>query len=133
MSHPRALTPLNAQPLRGRTQEARDADSANRLRQAWSLVVGRALTRQTTLLRVHRGRLLIGCWPAEMAESLRESAAAVWPEVRARLQRLLGVRIAGFEIVPCDPPAPQPVSEPVEDPFKAMLARYRALGARSRR
>lgn len=108
-------------------------DSANRLRKAWGLVVGPALVKQTTLLRIHRGRLLIGCWPSEVAESLRESAAAVWPEVRARVQRLLGVRIAGFEIVPCDPPPVKPPQEPVEDPFKALLARYRALGARPRK
>lgn len=132
MSHPRALTRLNAQSLEGRSQEARDADTSRRLQQAWGLVVGPALVGHTTLLRIKQGRLLIGCWPSELAISLRESAAAVWPEVRGRVQRLLGVRIAGFEIVPCDPPEPPPVLQPAEDPFKALLARYRELGAKQR-
>lgn len=128
MSHPRALTSLKAQPLKGRAQEARDADTAQRLQQAWGLVVGPALVKCTTLLRVREGRLLIGCWPAEVAVSLRESAAAVWPEVRGRIQRLLGLKVAGFEIVPCDPPEQVAAPQPVDDPFKALLARYRELG-----
>lgn len=132
MSHPKALTPLNAQPLKGRVKEARDADTAQRLRQAWSLVVGPALVKHTELRRVKDGRLLIGCWPPELALSLRESAAAVWPEVRGRVQRLLGLRIAGFEIVPSDPPEPKPAPAPVEDPFKALLAKYRELGGRGK-
>lgn len=133
MSHPRGLRSLKAQPLPGKTQEARDFDQAQRLRQAWGLVVGPALVKHTTLLRIKNGRLLMGCWPPEMAGSLRESAAAVWPTVRERLQRLLGVRVAGFEIVPCDPPE-LPVATPrPEDPFKALLARYRELGARGKR
>lgn len=131
MTHPRSLTPLKAQPLKGRAQEARDADLAHRLTQAWGLVVGPALVKRTTLLRVKEGRLLIGCWPPEMAVALRESAAAVWPEVRGRVQRLLGARIAGFEIVPCDPPEEETTPQPVADPFKALLARYRELGKRN--
>ena len=130
MTHPKGLTPLNAQPFKGRAQEARDEDLAHRLRQAWGLVVGPGLVKCTALLRVKHGRLLIGCWPAEIAVSLRESAAAVWPEVRGRVQRLLGARIAGFEIVPCDPPAKKVAPKTVEDPFKALLARYRELAGK---
>lgn len=128
MAHPRGLTPLNAHPLKGRTQEARDADLTHRLRQAWGLVVGPALVKSTTLIRVHKGRLLIGCWPSDLVLALRESAAAVWPEVRDRVQRLLGARIAGFEIVACDPPETVATPDAPEDPFKALLTRYRELG-----
>ena len=55
MSHPRGLRPLKAQPLPGQTQEARDFDQAQRLRQAWGLVVGPALVKHTTLLRIKNG------------------------------------------------------------------------------
>lgn len=128
MTHPPSLRSLKAQPLKGRAQEARDEDLTLRLRKAWGLVVGPALVNRTALLRVKQGRLLIGCWPADLVPSLREAAAGVWPDVRARVQRLLGVRIAGFEVVPCDPPPPEAPPAPAEDPFKALLTRYRELG-----
>lgn len=129
----RRLLPLAAQPLKGREREARDEASAHRLRQAWGLVVGPALVKRTRLLYIRNGRLVIGCWQPEWIASAREAAAAAWPQVQPRIQRLLGVRLAGLEVVPCDPPEPESEITEAEDPFKALLAKYRELGGKAYR
>ena len=125
MSRDPQLRPLAATPLKGREHEAREEEAALRLRRAWSLVVGPTLVRQTHLMRIHRGRLVIGCWHGDALKAVRESAEAVYPQVRERVQRLLGVRITGLEVVPCDPPVVEVEMREVGDPFKAMLAWYR--------
>ncbi len=122
------LLPLAAQPLRGREGAAREEDAALRLRQAWGLVVGPALRSRTRLLRIKEGRLLVGCWQAEWLGSAREAAEAAWPQVRERVQRLLGIRLRGLELVPCDPPDPQPEAAVEKDPLEALLRKYRELG-----
>ena len=127
MKRPRGLLPLSAQALPGRETEARNEEAALRLRQAWGLVVGPALVRQTRLLRIHRGTLVVGCWQPEWLKAVREASEAVWPQVRERVQRLLGVRLTHLDVVPCDPPKPEQANKPAEDPFKALLQKYRDL------
>ena len=85
-----------------------------RLRQAWPFVVGPALADRTRPLRVQRDVLVMGCWELTRIATLREAAAAVWPLIRDRIQRALGLRLIGLQIVPCDPPAEAP--EPTRDP-----------------
>jgi len=77
-----------------------------RLKGAWTLVVGSVLAKRTRLIRVRRGILVIGVWDLGSVQALRQAAAAAWPEVRARLRRFTGVELAGLEVEPCDPPAP---------------------------
>ncbi len=109
-----------------------EARAEQRLARCWSLVVGPALVKHTRLLRISRRKLVIGCWDTSLMSSLRLSAEATWPQVQARLERFLKLRLAGMEILPCDPPAPIPEPKPVpEDPLLAVLQRYHAL-ARSR-
>ncbi len=85
-----------------------------RLRQAWRFVVGPALADRTKPLRVERDILIMGCWELTRIATLREAAVAVWPQVRERIHRALGLNLMGLQIVPCDPPAE--VTEPPKDP-----------------
>jgi len=85
-----------------------------RLRQAWRFVVGPALADRTCPLRVERNVLVMGCWELTRIAALREAAAAVWPQMRDRIHRALGLSLTGLQIVPCDPPAESP--EPTRDP-----------------
>jgi len=75
-----------------------------RLRQAWRFVVGPALADRTKPLRVERDILVMGCWELTRIATLREAAVAVWPQVRDRIHRALGLNLMGLQIVPCDPP-----------------------------
>ena len=75
-----------------------------RLARAWPLVVGPALVNYTRPLRVRRGTLVMGCWKPELVPSLRKSAEAVWPEIQARIERLLKLTLQRVEVLPCDPP-----------------------------
>ena len=75
-----------------------------RLRQAWRFVVGPALAARTKPLRVERDVLVMGCWELTRIATLREAAVAVWPQVRDRIHRALGLNLMGLQIVPCDPP-----------------------------
>jgi len=92
-----------------------------RLRQAWRFVVGPALAERTRPVRVERDVLVMGCWELSRIATLREAAAAVWPQMRDRIQRALGLNLTGLQIIPCDPPreVPPPPSEP--DPLRRAL------------
>lgn len=107
---------------------AREAKALARLEAAWPLVVGTALAPHTRPLRVRHHTLVMGCWRNELIPSLRASAAQTWPAVQERLERMLRLRLARLEVVPCDPPPPpvQPF-RPEPDPLKAVLQKLRAL------
>ncbi len=100
-----------------------------RLRQAWHFVVGPALADRTRPLRVERDVLIMGCWELSRIATLREAAVAVWPQMRDRIHRALGLSLMGLQIVPCDPPSetPEPMKDP--DPLRRAL---RLLEARRR-
>jgi hypothetical protein len=101
----------------------RSALAEARLRRSWLLVVGPVLVNQTRLVRARRGVLVVGCWHPEVIPSLRQSAAAVWPELRGRLERFWNLKFSRLEIVPCDPPEPAPARprDPDRDPFREVL------------
>ena len=92
-----------------------------RLRQAWRFVVGPALADRTRPLRVERDVLVMGCWELSRIATLREAAEAVWPQIRERIHRALGLNLMGLQIVPCDPPVevPEPPRDP--DPLRRAL------------
>ena len=122
----RDLVPLRAATLDAAA--AAEARTEERLRRAWLRVVGPALVGTTRLLRIHRRTLLIGCWNTEVIQHLRGSAEAVWPQLKERLERQFHLKLQRMEVVPCDPPSPEPVRPPrPEDPLLAVLQRYRAL------
>jgi hypothetical protein len=122
------LVPLSAlarTPDRAAQAEAR---LEARVRGAWLLVVGPTLVRQTRLLRIHRGILLVGCWHPDIIPSLRQSAESIWPQLRDRLDRLWHLKIQRMEIVPCDPPETEPRRPPRADPLEAVLNLLREQG-----
>jgi hypothetical protein len=92
-----------------------------RLRQAWQFVVGPTLADRTRPLRVERNILVIGCWELTRIATLREAAAAVWPQMRDRIHRALGLSLTGLQIVPCDPPAATPTPPKDPDPLRRAL------------
>ena len=117
-------------PLRAAVQDGRAAAEARmeaRVRKAWPFIVGPALVPHTRLLRVRHQTLVVGCWTTEVISNLRQSAEATWPQLQARLERLLGLKLRHLEIVPCDPPEPSPVKDPVADPLAAVLQRFRSF------
>jgi hypothetical protein len=122
------LVPLSAlarTPDRAAQAEAR---LEARVRGAWLLVVGPTLVRQTRLLRIHRGILLVGCWHPDIIPSLRQSAQAIWPQLSERLDRLWKLKLQRMEIVPCDPPEPAPARPTRADPLEAVLNLLREQG-----
>lgn len=92
-----------------------------RLRQAWPFVVGPALADRTRPLRVERDILVMGCWELARIGPLREAAAAVWPQIRDRIRRALGLNLSGLQIVPCDPPVETPAAPKDPDPLRRAL------------
>ena len=98
-----------------------------RLARIWPLLVGPLLVRHTRLLRLRQRTLVMGCWNTDVIADLRRSAEAVWPQVQARVERLLGFTLQRMEIVPCDPPEPAPRKAPLADPLEAVLRKYRSL------
>ena len=99
-----------------------DQKAMARLRTAWAFVVGPALADRTRPLRVERNVLVMGCWELTRIGALREAAAAVWPQIRDRIQRALDLSLTGLQIVPCDPPEEAPAPSPDLDPLhRAML------------
>ncbi len=100
-----------------------------RLARAWPLVVGPALVKYTRPLRVRRGTLVMGCWKPELVPSLRKSAEAVWPEIQARIERLLRVTLQRVEVLPCDPPPKEEATSPAppRDTLAAVLRKLRDL------
>ncbi|MGA2081683.1 MAG: DciA family protein [Holophaga sp.] len=122
----RGLAPLGA-PAR---HPDRTAQAEDRLRRSWLLVVGPTLVNQTRLVRSSRGILVVGCWHPDLIPSLRLSAAAIWPQLRERLDRLWKLKFNRLEIVPCDPPEPEPPRpRPAPaDPLQAVLDLLRRQG-----
>jgi len=100
-----------------------------RLRQAWRFVVGPALADRTKPLRVERDVLVMGCWELTRIATLREAAVAVWPQVRERIHRALGLNLMGLQIIPCDPPAEAKEQPKDPDPLRRAM---RLLEARHR-
>ena len=119
------LSALGRSPDRAAQAEAR---AEARIRSAWLLVVGPTLVRQTRLLRVHRGILLVGCWHQEIIPSLRQSAQTIWPQLSERLERMWHLKLQRMEIVPCDPPEPEVPRPPKADPLEAVLNLLREQG-----
>ena len=120
----------NLVPLRECAADARASAEArleSRVARIWPLLVGPVLVRHTRLIRIRQWTLVLGCWKTEMIPSLRQSAEMTWPQVQARLERLLGLTFRRMEIVPCDPPEPAPERPPVADPLEAVLRKYRSL------
>jgi hypothetical protein len=92
-----------------------------RLRHAWRFVVGPVLAERTRPLRVERNILVMGCWELSRIATLREAAAAVWPQMRDRIHRALGLSLTGLQIIPCDPPV-EPQEHPKDpDPLRRAL------------
>lgn len=108
-------------------RRAVEARAEARIIQAWPLIVGPVLIRHTRLLRVRQRTLVMGCWTTEVISNLRQSAEATWPQVQARLQRLLGLELHHLEIVPCDPPEPRAPRAPARDPLASVLKKLRHL------
>ncbi|HEX9081926.1 MAG TPA: DciA family protein [Holophagaceae bacterium] len=98
------------------------AQAEARLRQAWSFVVGPALASRTRLLRVERDILVLGCWDLARIGPLRDAATTVWPDMRTRIQRALGLTLMGLQVVPCDPPPTEaPTGTRDADPLLGVL------------
>jgi hypothetical protein len=91
------------------------------------MLVGPALVRYTRLIRIRHRTLTLGCWDTSLITHLRRSVEATWPEVQARLERLLRAKLQRIEVVPCDPPETQAARPPAEDPLEAVLRKYRSL------
>lgn len=121
----RGLVPLKE--LSTDSRLAAEARAESRVARVWPLLVGPVLVRHTRLLRIRQRTLVMGCWQTEVIASLRQSAEATWPQVQARLERLLGLKLQRLEIVPCDPPEPSPEKPPVVDHLDSVLRKYRAL------
>lgn len=119
------LTPLKQIALDPRA--AAEAQAEARITRVWPLIVGPVLVRHTRLLRVRNRTLFMGCWKLEAMASLRQSAEATWPQVQARLERLLGLKLQRLEVVPCDPPEARSPRPAIVDPLAAVLRKYRAL------
>jgi len=83
--------------------------------------VGPALADRTRPLRIERDVLVMGCWELSRIAPLREAAAAVWPQIRDRIHRALGVRLLGLQISPCDPPMAPPARPMEPDPLRRAL------------
>jgi len=120
----RGLHPLS-NGLRGRLapEPARLAEA--RLREAWPFAVGPLLAKRTRLLRLHRGRLVVGCWELAAIPSLRLAAEAAWPSAQERLTRAFGIHLSAIEISPCDPPEAKAEPAPAGDPLRELLLKWR--------
>ena len=113
MRRPTRLVPLGDH-LAGQRAELR-------LRAAWKLIVGPALADRTRLLRMEKGILVMGCWELSQIGALREATAAVWPQMRVRIHRSLGLELRGLQVVPCDAPVAPPEVVIDEDPLRRAL------------
>ena len=122
----KGLRPLS-NGLRGRLAPEPTRLAEARLRETWPFAVGPLLARRTRLLRLHRGRLVVGCWELTAIPSLRQAAEAAWPALQERLTRAFGIHLSGIEISPCDPPDAEAerVTGTPEDPFRDLMLRWR--------
>lgn len=120
------LQPIAEAGLRGAEIAAANLRAEAKIRRAWGLSVGPSLQRHTVFLRLVQGRLVVGAWDLAMIPSLRASAEATWPQLKARLERLTGLRFTRLELVPTDPPAtPVPHPPTSKDAFAEVLTRLR--------
>ena len=124
----KGLRPLS-NGLRGRLAPEASRMAEARLREAWGFAVGPLLAKRTRLLRLHRGRLVVGCWELAAIPSLRLAAEAAWPSVQERLTRAFGIHLSSIEVTPCDPPPPEPAATAPVDPLKELLMKWRARKA----
>lgn len=104
------------------------AAGMDRLRGAWTRLVGRALAEHVRPLAVRRGTLVLGCTDPALLSSLRTSAARSWPELQGRIQRLTGLHLAGVLVEACDPDPASEAHPAPEDAFAEVLKRYRTAG-----
>ena len=102
--------------------------NVERLQGAWKRLVGSALAEQARPLAIRRGVLVLGCSDPALLSSLRQSSALAWPELKARIERLTRLKLAGVKVEPCDPQQPEPAKPAPADPFVEVLKRYRSLG-----
>ena len=70
---------------------------------------------------MERDILILGCWDFSRIATLREAAASVWPQMRDRIHRALGLSLTGLQILPCDPPAEAPEHTEDPDPLRRAL------------
>jgi hypothetical protein len=132
MSRRPGLRPLSGQGA-GLGPDARTLEAEARLRRAWDFIVGPHLADRTRLLTFRRGILTIGCWDVAMIGSLRQAAESAWPQVQTRLLEALRLRANTVQVLPCDPPAPEPPpSPPAPMTFDALLDRLQGAGRRHR-
>jgi hypothetical protein len=124
------LRPLAEAGLRGAEIAAANLRAEAKMRRAWGLTVGPALQRQTIVLHLVQGRLVVGAWELAMIPSLRVSAEATWPQLKARLERLTGLRLTRLELVPTNPPEPT-ISQPPKsvEAFAEVLTRLQKTRA----
>lgn len=103
------------------TQVRQEAEALARLQRIWPRTVSPALAACTHPMRVRRGTLLIGCWPAALVTSVRSGAEGAWPQLRERLSRMAGLPLQRLEITAAEPP--QEPTEPPKpaDPLQALL------------
>jgi hypothetical protein len=84
----------------------KDAARLERLRGAWHLVVGTGMSRHTHPISIANGLLLIGCHDTFALKAMRASAESAWPELRARIDAMIGTHLQRVEITPSDPLPP---------------------------
>ena len=122
------LQPIAEAGLRGAEIAAANLRAESKIRRAWSLSVGPSLQRHTIFLRLVQGRLVVGAWDLAMIPSLRISAEATWPQLKARLEHLTNLRLTRLELVPTNPPEP-PIPHPPKpmDAFAEVLDHLRKL------
>lgn len=125
----RPLQPIAEAGLRGAEIAAAHLRAEAKLRRAWGLSVGPALQRHTVVLRLVQGRLVVGAWEVAMIPSLRVSAEASWPQLKARLERLTGLRLTRLELVPTDQPksstpAPQKTIEAFAEVLTHLMMKH---------
>jgi len=108
-----------------------EAAKLERLQKAWHVIVGPGLGRATHPISIGNGLLLVGCHDTSALKSLRASAGSAWPELRGRIDAMLGTHLQRIEITPSDPPPRQgraaaPAAAEGRDPLEAVLDYYRA-------
>lgn len=99
--------------------------AVERLQGAWTRLVGPTLADHARLLAIRKGILVLGCADPALLSSLRQSATTTWPELRSRIERLTGLKLAGIKVEPCDSEPPEPKAAAPTDAFAEVLKRYR--------
>ncbi len=120
------MRPIAEAGPRGTEIAAANLRAETKIRRAWGLSVGPSLQRHTIFLRLVQGRLVIGAWDLAMIPSLRVAAETTWPQLKARLERLTGLRFTRLELVPTNKPEasiPPPLKP--KDAFAQVLTHLR--------